>query len=126
MTAVGVVLGVICVWLYVDYLQPPPRGAHLGKVMVLKCLNPQCGKIERYTLGQVREKIEGPPPADTVVLNCEQCGQKTLTQATECPQCGEVFVILLTRPGSDRCPNCGASYLSLLRQKQGQANQEQE
>ena len=86
--AVAVVLGVICVWLYVDYLQPPAGGAHLDKVMVLKCLNPQCGKVERYTLAQVRAMIRGPNLSSPAVLDCEQCGQRALTQAVECPACG--------------------------------------
>ena len=121
--AVAVVLAVSCVRLYLDYLQPPAGGAYLGKTMVFKCTS--CGKVARYTLGEVREMIKG-PLSSPVVLDCEQCGQRTLTQAAECPQCGEVFVILLTRPDSDICPNCGTGYLNLLRRKQGQANQEQE
>ena len=115
-------LAVLCFWLWLDYLQPPAGGAHEGKIMVFKCLN--CQQVKHYTLKQVSERTGSAHMAPGIVLHCEECGQNKLTQATKCPQCEEVFVISMGRPGSDKCPNCGASYLDELRRKLAQDAQE--
>lgn len=114
LSAVALILAVVCIWIYADYLKPPPSGAYFGKKMVLKCTN--CGQVARYTLGEIRAMISGPEDLGSpLVVNCDQCGQKTLTQGVECPNCGEVFIVI---PGqSDLCPQCGMSYVRTLREK---------
>ena len=115
--AVALILAVVCIWIYADYRQPPPSGAYFGKTMVFKCTN--CGLVTHYTLGEIRAMISRPEDVGSpLVVNCDQCGQKTLTQAVECPNCGEVFIVI---PGqSDLCPQCGTRYFRNLREKHSQ------
>ena len=112
--AAVLILAVVCVWMYADYLQPPPRGAYLGKTVVFRCTN--CGLLTHYTLGEIRSMISRPEDLGSpIVVSCPQCGQKTLTQAVQCPNCGEIFIVI---PGqSDLCPKCRTHYLQALREK---------
>jgi len=112
-------LAVVCVLMYRDYLKPTPSGAYLDKTLKLKCTN--CGHVARHSLGEIRSMVSRPEDLGSpIVVNCPQCGQKTLTQEYACPNCGEFFIINLGQSGTYNCPRCRTNYFETLPQKSAQ------
>ncbi len=79
-----------------------------------KCIN--CGNVQHFTIRElmkIQPAGQGGPMPGPMVLPCEKCGKKALTQAVECPKCSEIFIMKVDPVKGifdDRCPKCGANF----------------
>ena len=100
-----------------------PLGPDPNQKIPFKCLS--CGEIVSKTLGELREMTPMEPMgpmAGPMKLVCPKCGKKELTQAVECPNCGNVFVFEMgpmqgPESFNDKCPKCGVSYSAAWQEK---------
>jgi hypothetical protein len=100
-----------------------PTGVNLERKIPFKCTDKDCGEKVYYTIGELQKM---PPPGTMgpmmgpMVLKCPKCNNSTLTQAVECPNCGEVFIMKMdpqTNIFDDKCPSCGVSYAKVWQEK---------
>lgn len=94
---------------------------NLNKKIPFKCTS--CGEVVYYTIKDL-QKMQKPnamgPMMGPMVLTCPKCHKKTLTQATKCPKCGEVFIMKMDPAKGlfdDKCPKCGTSYAKAWKEK---------
>jgi predicted RNA-binding Zn-ribbon protein involved in translation (DUF1610 family) len=94
-----------------------PRRMEIDKQIPFKCK--ACGLVVMKTLGELRKiEIEDPMGMPMGPMVCSQCGKKELTQAVQCPECGEAFIYEIdSLQSNDRCPKCGVSYAEAWRRK---------
>lgn len=111
LVGVAVALAMLSAYLWIDAIQPPAGGADLGTVLHLKCTNPDCGHVAHLTVREIQQMVKGPVSWSALVITCPQCGQKSLTHANECSNCGEVFIVIPGRPETNLCPKCRTNYL---------------
>jgi predicted RNA-binding Zn-ribbon protein involved in translation (DUF1610 family) len=97
------------------------NGVNLDKKIPFKCTS--CDNIVMYTIRNL-QKMQKPgqmgPMMGPMTLDCPKCRWKTLTQAVECPKCGEIFVMKMDPSRNmfdDKCPKCGESYAKAWQEK---------
>lgn len=119
--------------------------------------NPPQGTVQWYTIGELQKMMPTPGPgmpagpgippgpgtttgpgmpggpmagpmAGPMTLECPACHQKNLTQAVQCPKCGNIFV-MQTDPAAnkfdDSCPKCHESYAKAWQEKYRQSGGEE-
>jgi hypothetical protein len=103
-------------------------GVNLDKKIPFKCTT--CGKVVMYTIRDL-QKMQKPgqmgPMMGPMTLDCPKCEKKTLTQAVECPKCGEIFVMKMDPAKglfNDKCPKCHESYAKAWQEKYKKSKQE--
>ncbi len=119
---------VVAMALVTVYRTVVPPGPDYGRKVDFKCM--ACGAVEIKTAGDLRDMRRGggdgprmmTPMTGPIILVCPQCGEKEMTTALKCYECGEIF-LLDRSPGKveDRyiCPKCGQSYRESMRKKRG-------
>jgi prepilin-type processing-associated H-X9-DG protein len=99
----------------------PSSGVNLEKKIPFKCTN--CKTVVLYSIREL-QKMQKPgsmgPMMGPMTLDCPECKKKSLTQAVECPKCGEIFVMKMDPDKGlfdDKCPKCKESYAKAWQEK---------
>ena len=119
LTIVVLAMALLTVW---DAATGGSSKINLNKKIPFKCT--KCSAVVYYTIKDL-QKMQKPgqmgPMMGPLKLDCPKCGgKKTLTQAVQCPKCGEVFIMEMdpkTGMFDDKCPKCGSSYAEAWREK---------
>jgi rRNA maturation protein Nop10 len=103
---------------------PTSRQSEIDKERKIpfKCTNKDCGEVVFYTTRELTKTLKPGenPMMGPVVLDCPKCKKHTLTQAVECPKCGEIFIMMMDPQNGvfdDKCPKCGVSYAKAWQEK---------
>lgn len=106
---------------------------NLDKQIPFKCTH--CNEVAYYKIRELQKMFKPTtrpgtstrpgegfigPMMGPMVLDCPKCHQKTLTQAVECPKCGEIFVMKMDPTKNmfdDKCPKCHESYAKAWQEK---------
>ncbi len=103
-------------------------GVNLDKQIPFKCTS--CSNVVMYTIRDL-QKMQKPgqmgPMMGPMTLDCPKCKKKTLTQAVECPKCGEIFVMKMDPSKGlfdDKCPKCKESYAKAWQEKYRKSKEE--
>jgi len=102
------------------------KGINFDKKIPFKCTN--CSTTVPYTireLQQMKKPDEMGPMMGPLILPCPKCHKDTLTQAVECPNCSEIFIMKVdpaTGTFDDKCPKCHESYAKSWQKKYWKEN----
>jgi len=112
-----------------DSVMGSGNGPDLKKKIPFKCTS--CQEVTFYTIGEI-QKMQKPgqmgPMMGPLVLDCPKCGKHSLTQAVECPSCGNIFIMQIDPSKGmfdDKCPKCGISYAKAWQDKYKKENGEE-